>query len=65
VSALRKVDLNKDGVWNSADLDVDGNPVIMESTITWSNSTDPVAVPDPFGLRWFVAPVNPKAFGVE
>ena len=32
------------------------------SVITWSDSTDVVAVPTPFGIRYFVNPSSPKGF---
>ncbi len=65
VSTVRKVDVNLDGVWNDDDVDPDGNLVIVESTITWSNSTDIVEVPDPFGLSYFAVPTNPIGLNVK
>ena len=32
------------------------------SSITWSDSTDVVAVPNPFGIVYFESPLNPKGF---
>ena len=65
VSTVRKVDVNLDGIWDEADVDENGNPIIMESNITWSDSTDIEAVPVPFGLRYFVVPGETKGFGVR
>ena len=65
IATVRKVDINLDGVYDATDIDEDGFPIIMESSITWSDSTDTVAVPVPFGLRYFVAPGGTTGFGVR
>ena len=40
----------------------DGETQEITSTITWSDSTDVVAVPDPFGIVYYARPSNPKGF---
>jgi hypothetical protein len=65
VSTVRKVDIDLDGVYGPSDVDENGNPIIMESEITWSDSADIEAVPVPFGLRYFVTPGATKGFGVR
>jgi len=65
VSTVRKVDVNLDGTWDTSDVDENGDPVILESNILWSDSTDTVAVPVPFGLRYFVDPTQVRGFGVR
>lgn len=65
VRNVRKVDINLDGVWDNSDLDENGAPIILESSITWSDSDDLAAVPVPFGLRYFVNPTETKGLAVE
>lgn len=65
VRNVRKVDINLDGTYDENDVDENGDPVILESTITWSDSDDMVAVPIPFGLRFFVGPKGTKGLIVQ
>jgi len=65
ISTVRKVDINLDGVYDATDVDESGFPIILESDISWSDSADIVAVPIPFGLRYFVAPTETTGFGVR
>ena len=38
----------------------EGETHIYESTITWSNSTEVEAVPNPFGIVYYESPSAPK-----
>ncbi|MHC4644023.1 MAG: hypothetical protein ACYTBJ_00880 [Planctomycetota bacterium] len=59
VSTVRFVDLDLNGTYDpTVDVDENGDPVIMESPINWSD-VNGVSTPNPFGIRYFVAPGQP------
>ena len=59
VSTVRFVDLDLSGSYDpTVDIDENGDPVILESTINWSD-VNGASTPNPFGIRHFVAPLEP------
>ena len=64
VAVERTVDTNDDGTIDDLDKDAEGNFTVLTSDINWSD-VNGVNTPNPFGLKYFVAPEVPVNLHVQ